>query len=281
MDIVQTSSSPTAAGLLEGRMITCSAGKGVLSARACLDCARTLGLPPCGGEYTLLSAIYNSAFDQDRSQEIHVTDLTKCIRKAYLDKIHKEAEMPHKMMAKIAGLAIHNHLEAKSLVGEAEMPVALDGVVGRVDVLYDGVLVDYKTVENIRIFNLPYGDHEVQLNLYAYMLRSMDREVNDLRLVYVSRSGPSKCRSKQCGAGTTMEMIDGEIRCPRCLKVVSGSHLGFVTVQVRRYSDEELEEVFQHRKNILQQAMAAGTLPQAEAGWICRYCTHECDEREE
>ncbi len=267
---------------VQSKLVVCSAGKGTMTVGECLDCARRTGLPPCGFEHTMLSAMYG-AFTEDRSKEIHVTDLTKCIRKAFLDKTTIVPEMPHEKLAAFSGLAHHALLEAKAdTAAEAEMVVSLDGVVGRVDSLNeDGVLIDYKTVKEIYRDRLPYGEHDLQLNIYAYMLRRMGKQVNGIRLVYISRAGPTTCKRfvEKRPCNTPVEWVNGRIQCPRCGNRPDNAHLGVVTVNVDMYPDNEIEEVFTLRSQLLRAALDTGALPPGETGWLCRYCPHECDVR--
>jgi len=265
------------------KQIIWSAGSGQMTIQECLDCAKVLGLPPCGFEHSFLLALYGS-MGEDRSGEIHVTDLTKCLRKACLDKTQPVVEAPHQMLNRFSGLAMHAFLEGKAdTKAEAEMGVALDGVVGRVDTLNeDGILVDYKTVKEIYRDKLPYGEHEVQLNMYAYMLRKVGRPVNGIRLVYISRNGPSTCQNYagKGKCGKEFEMALGELSCPVHGAAPASAHMGVVTIDVRMYSDAEMAEVFDVRRQSLQKALSMGAVPPAEPGWQCKWCLHTCDQRE-
>ncbi len=70
--------------------VLCSAGrspvkeKGELETGECLECALETSCPPCGFDYSFLRAVFNG--NEDRRSEIHVTDITGCLRKAYLFK---------------------------------------------------------------------------------------------------------------------------------------------------------------------------------------------------
>src|SRR5690242_12319182 len=126
-----------------GKKIMCSAGKGEMSAEACLRCALTLGSPPCGYDYALLNALFN---DKERTG-IHVTDLTGCLRKAYYEKQDGALEYPHEMIVRFVGTAVHKYIEEfPSEHLDNELPLAMDGLVGTADIVYkNGRIVDTKT----------------------------------------------------------------------------------------------------------------------------------------
>jgi CRISPR/Cas system-associated exonuclease Cas4 (RecB family) len=246
----------------------------------CLQCAHE-GCNTCGFDYSLLHSVYLGR--ENRSLEIHVTDLLSCPRKVYLGKTSPSCEMPHQMMAAYKGLAVHGMLERdnNTIFGMSEPPLAVDGLVGRPDFIMkmaDGKnrLIDYKTTKDIYTELVPYGEHEGQTNIYAYMLEKAGVKIDDIFIQYISMAGPTQC--KKCR--TTVEWTPDGYQCLTCGRTFPKGHLGAMLVPIRRYTSEEILQVVEHRKAMLQNALANKELPMGEPGWICKYCTHVCDVRE-
>jgi hypothetical protein len=114
----------------------------------------------------------------------------------------------------------------------------------------------------------------LQVNIYAYLLRKMGREVAKLQIQYIDASGPTKCRACRL----VVRKYEGEYRCPSCGKVIKNAHLGALLVDVPIMRDEEVLEHIQERKENLENAMAMGIAPEKEPGYLCGYCAHleEC-----
>ena len=245
--------------------ILCSAGKGEMEHTACLACSRT-GNQPCGYDYVVLRALY--ANHEDRP-DIHVTDLTGCLRKAYYSKTQKIAETPHSKYAMMVGSLMHEGLEGSDEHMDAELPFSLDGVVGKADVVYkDGRLLDIKTTRWLYVNKVPYGSHALQVNIYAYFLKKSGRKVNRLQIQYLDMSGPTKCRKCR----VPVIWVEGELKCPSCQKIFSNAHLGAALVEVPMMEVEEIESLINERKGELQTALEAGMPPAKEPGFLCEYC---------
>ena len=248
--------------------IECSAGKGVMPHTDCLQCALSGG-NTCGFDYVTLKALYGT---RERRPGIHVTDLLGCPLKAYWDKTNPVAEMPHKMLARTIGTAWHKFVETNDEFVECELPVEWDELVGTADIVYrDGRIVDNKTTRWLTPSKLPYGSHALQVNIYAFMLRQMGREVKSLAIQYIDMSGPTKCRACRL----PVEMIEGNIHCPKCGNTPKDAHLGVVLVDIPIMTDVEvLEEIHDKIKN-LQAAIDLGMAPEAAPSYLCGYCPHE------
>ena len=250
--------------------IICPVGKGTLAKDECLACALAAD-NTCGYDYTLLKSLY--AGDQDRSKEIHVTDLTGCLLRSYLDKKEPQPEYVHEKLAKGLGVLFHKALEVQDEHVDAEVALAWDGIIGRADVVYkDGRLVDFKTSRWLYPSNLPYGSHALQVNIYAHLLRQMGREVKSMAIQYIDLSGPTKCRSCK----TNVRMIEGVLACPKCGRSPTGAHLGAVLVEVAPMSKREIERYVASSVKELEQALKTGREPQAEPSYLCAYCAHAC-----
>jgi CRISPR/Cas system-associated exonuclease Cas4 (RecB family) len=260
--------------------IKCSNGKGELSHTDCLECARAGG-NTCGFDYSLLHSVYRSR--ENRTEEIHVTDLLSCPRKVYLGKVSPAAEMPHQMMAAYKGLAVHGLLEHdnNAIFGMSEPSIVIDGLAGRPDFIMkmaDGKnrLVDYKTAKEIYVDLVPYGEHEGQVNIYAWMLEKIGVHIDEMCVQYISMAGPTQC--KKCR--TTIEWSLDGYQCLTCGKIFPRGHLGVMLVPIRRFGEDEILQVIDHRKGLLKTALQNKELPVGEPGWLCKYCTHTCDMRE-
>jgi CRISPR/Cas system-associated exonuclease Cas4 (RecB family) len=142
----------------------------------CLACAKNRPAP-CGYDFSLL----NKVFEQSDRSGIHVTDLLGCLRRAYFSKVSPSPEYVSDMIIRTLGTLTHALLEDESDEFESEIPVDHGGIVGRVDLYYkDGDVVDFKTTRWLDKTKLPYGEHEKQVNLYAWMLEQSGKPVNRL-----------------------------------------------------------------------------------------------------
>lgn len=246
--------------------ILCSAGKGEMEDDACLSCAST-GNQTCGYDYVVLRALY--AHDNDRP-DVHVTDLTGCLRKAWYSKSATFVEYPHSKYAMMLGTLVHKGLELSDELMDSELPIDIEGIVGRADVVYkDGRLLDLKTTRWLYPSKMPYGSHALQVNIYAYLLGKMGRSVNRLQIQYLDMSGPTKCRKCK----VPVIMVEGEFKCPNCQKFFPDGHLGACLVDVRMMEYEEIKENLETRRNELQTALLAGMPPMREPGFLCGYCS--------
>jgi hypothetical protein len=126
--------------------IKCSAGKGEMDHEDCLVCSLKGDTSLCGYDYAILRALYSHSEVEERAREIHVTDMTGCLRKAWYSKSFPMSETPHAMYYRGVGTIMHGGLERSDFYLQSEIPFDVEGVKGRVDMLYkDGRLVDLKT----------------------------------------------------------------------------------------------------------------------------------------
>lgn len=250
--------------------INCSGGKGVFELEDCLACALRLE-NVCGYDYSLIRTMMNDEVKEKRREEIHVTDLTGCLRKAWYEKTQPAPEYIHETLARWLGVNFHGAAEGSDGVLDSELPLAYNGITGKSDIVYkNGRIVDYKFTRWIYPAKLPYGSHANQVNIYAYMLRKMGRPINKLQIQYVDASGPTKCRKCK----VPVRMFNGELKCPNCFQYVSGAHLGAVLVDIPLYSDEEVERIINDRKESLEGGLALGLPPAKEPGFLCAYCAY-------
>ncbi len=87
----------------------------------------------------------NDEVKEARRGEIHVTDLTGCLLKAYLDKVSPAPDYIHETLARWLGTNFHSAAEGSDALLDSELPLEWNGIVGKSDVVYkDGRIVDFK-----------------------------------------------------------------------------------------------------------------------------------------
>lgn len=257
----------------ENPLVICSTGKGKMHPNECLACALRQE-NDCGYDYALLRVLFA---DPPRTG-IHVTDLTGCIRKSYLDKVNPSPEYVHEMLIRSLGTMTHGHFEGSDEYLDSEIPVEADGIVGRADIVYkDGRIVDFKTTRWLMPDKLPYSSHGLQVNIYAHLLRKMGREVNRLQIQYIDLSGPTKCRVHKLPVRFNAL---GQLTCPVCDTAPKGAHLGAVLFDIPLLPEEEIAQIVEERRNMLNDALKSKEMPRAEVSFLCNYCSHvdKCSE---
>lgn len=256
-------------------MITCSAGKGELTNEECLQCA--LDNPPCGYDYSLMRALLAS---NEARPDVHVTDITGCIKKAILTKRVPPSEHPHEMLVRSLGTWVHRCLELDEGTDpyiKTEIDVEGLGIVGRADVYYtNNTLVDFKTTRWMKPSYLPYNSHALQVNIYAQLLREMGDQIDHLWIQYIDMSGPSKCGTHK----VPVRWMDGVLACPKCGKEPNEAHLGVYLVKIPLMSEDSLVEFITTRRDIILDALENDTTPLGEPSPLCNYCAYKdiCEE---
>ncbi|MHA1828793.1 MAG: GxxExxY protein [Candidatus Heimdallarchaeaceae archaeon] len=141
-------------------------------------------------EELIIRAIFNKAkeLQEDRSDTIHVTDLTGCIRKSYYIKKHGFPLDEKMAFWLIFGALVHDILTpviAEHLNGEREVRTVYEykgvEIQATVDVLAEDVVVELKTCNKIPY--QPYQSHIEQINAYMHFF-----DVPLGIIVYVSRT---------------------------------------------------------------------------------------------
>ena len=177
--------------------------------------------------------------------QVHVTDLTSCLRRAYLQRITDVYPSLKRMYWLFRGALAHqlveNTREPFSLT-EVRFQRRVNGVtvVGRPDKIVPnrGELYDYKTTKRITLKRLPYGEHTRQVNIYRWLVEP-HFQIDRLFLVYLDMS--------------------------RCASV--------------EVPTEDVESYVTDRAMVLHRAMQSGQLPPSEPSWLCDYCEvrDECE----
>lgn len=203
---------------------------------------------------------------------IHATDLVGCGLRSFWSKTKQVAEYPHHMLMRSLGTIAHGLLEADPSDTSAwtERTFEHEGVVGTVDRYYtqNKRLVDYKTTRWLKVSNLPYGSHEVQINIYAYLMRENGHEVDSAAIQYIDFSGPTKC--KDCKL-PVIPKPDGNC-CPNCGFYPRGAHLGAVLFEVNLMHPDEIKAFVEQRRDALRLSLDLDQEPEAEPSFLCSYC---------
>ena len=247
--------------------VICSATNREVSMDYCKSCA--LDIPsPCGFDYALIKRIHDALQPRDG---VHVTDLVGCLKRTWYEETEPLPERPSDVMYRILGTATHALLEDEqdeNLI--TELPLEYEGIVGRVDAYYptSDTLIDLKTTRWLMPAKLPYGDHELQVNVYRWLLENNGYPVNRMFLHYIDLSGPSKCRT--CKLPLTKEP-EGFI-CPKCGKEARNAHHGTAMINVPFMLMDEVEEFVLSRKEALLESLETGAAPEATPGFLCNYC---------
>jgi CRISPR/Cas system-associated exonuclease Cas4 (RecB family) len=224
----------------------------------------------CGFDYSLLTTMLS---DHERIG-VHVTDLTGCLRRAWYDKVSATPEYVHTRLYRVLGTALHAKLEqGDDDFAQSEVSLSAMGIVGTADVVYeDGRVIDYKTARWLTPSRLPYGSHELQLNIYAELLRQAGQEVTSLAVQYIDMSGPYKC--KKCKVLYEPDN-HGDLYCPKCGASNVEAHPGVVLKEIAIMDREEIQKLIVERRDTLITSLENNDPPDKEEGWLCNYCNHE------
>jgi len=169
-------------------------------------------------------------------------------------------EYPSGRLALLVGTKMHEALELASAEADAIPEIKVRWtteddiqVHGTADLyIANGfkILQDWKTAKAIYLSKLPYGSHEIQVNLYAFMLENNELEprlpVETLKMVYLSKIGPD---------------------------TRSGEHNGVVQIGVDKWAPEVAERYLNTNARILREAMKGNSVPsKTSERWMCSYC---------
>lgn len=249
-------------------------GSDIVSKEDCLACAAQHE-NRCGYTYSLLRFLYRA--QPDRSG-IHVTDLTGCLRRAYFSKTREVVQYPHEFLVLALGSITHAFLEGNDDVVDTEVKLDAMGVVGTTDVKHHNgrafgpfKVTDLKTTRWLKPANLPYGSHDLQVNIYSALLREMGYDVTAASIQYIDLSGPSKCRKCKLTVVPSSEEV-GLLICPNCGKAPNGAHMGAVEFEIDLQDEDEIKAVVEERRDILLLSLEMDDHPEAEPGFLCSYC---------
>ena len=166
-------------------------------------------------------------------------------------------EYPIGRIALLLGTWTHSILEGTNGDALAEIKVSYTTpaevtVVGTADLYIPATktLMDWKTAKQIYLKRVPYDHRETQVNLYAFMLARNELEprvpVENLRMVYISKSGPD---------------------------TKNGTHNGVVQKPVVMWDEARARTFIEKRVWALDQAMKGELVPhKTKKKWECSYC---------
>ena len=251
---------------MEMNDVICSSTGSVVDKSYCQTCA--LNVPPCGFDYALIKRVHKAL---EPRGGVHVTDLVHCLRRSFYERTDPVPERVSDVMYRILGTATHSILEGmedENLI--AEMSLEHEGVVGTVDSYYPKHkrLVDHKTTRWLVPAKLPYGDHEMQVNVYRWLLVNNGYEVDRMYLHYIDLSGPTKCR--KCKLPLTEN--GGLFACDVCGSEYNNAHHGAVILNVPTMLIDEVDTFVMERKAMLKESLKTGKMPEATPGFLCNYC---------
>jgi len=257
--------------------VKCPYYHGNVDFEECLACASSRGhVRKCGYPYSFLKAV--SVILTKPRPEIHVTDLVGCLRRAYFSKVSNYYESPSQWIAAVLGIIIHKGLEDFRPDGSiAEIPLSATTtsgikVVGRVDLLHNGRIIDWKTKRYLMPSKLPTRENEMQINIYYWLLASNGYEVTGGTLEYLALRGATRCDKCKC---LLRETYDGW-ECPECHKTWDRdkAHQGLYRADIHLRDLREIAQWIDERAVILQNALSHGVIPPKTDGkWLCNYCS--------
>jgi len=141
-------------------------------------------------ERLFLLAAYSFEEENDRRNEIHVSDLTNpCIRAVWYEKKRPLPPSPENALRMLEGKLLH---KVQVIPGSTmEMAVEFEGVKGRVDEYKDGVILEKKYVDfvpsTLAEVQRYYGHYIEQVGFYAFMLVSTGHEFKQALLHFAKR----------------------------------------------------------------------------------------------
>ncbi|MEM5852994.1 MAG: PD-(D/E)XK nuclease family protein [Candidatus Aenigmatarchaeota archaeon] len=173
--------------------LKCSKGYIEPRIESCIEC-ENLGIKKCDYTLALLSTMLKDLSLNADPSEIHVTDLTSCIRSAVLKKLYPYTESIDDLLWRVRGKVFHRMLEMEKVPNVlAEYPFQITfkfkkhkfKLVGVCDEYYPDqqLIVDYKST--LQVPSTPYSNHKWQLNFYRYMAKKQLGIDTKLRIVYM------------------------------------------------------------------------------------------------
>jgi len=168
-----------------------------------------------------------------RDGKIHVSHLIhKCLRRSYYGiKLGEDFLHTKTLLTFWLGKKVHEI----PVLAEHELKLEWNGIVGTVDEYENGLIVEKKTT--VWDVEQPMGHHKMQLYFYAVMLLKNNKEVNEMKIMYIDIN-------------------------KKDLKVFD------VTVPDLKF----YERMMTKRKEILSQCLDGNILPINFPSWMCKYC---------
>jgi len=149
------------------------------------------------------------ADEEDRKNEIHVTDLTApCSRQVFYEKKSPTPEPIENMLRMTEGKLLHKLF----LLGQSEVEIKWSGVKGRIDEYENGIIIEKKFVDfvpnNILEVQKYYTHYIEQVAFYAVMLVNQGYEFKQAFLLFVKRGEQNERGRKPLKAFDITPLID-------------------------------------------------------------------------
>lgn len=244
----------------------------------CLKCAIDNN-SPCSFPYSYLKA--SSVLMGSSRPDIHVTDLTGCLRRAYFSKVTNYYEEPSRWMAAVLGILIHSGLEKfappNSDIELSLSAITLSGirVVGRIDLLVNTIIRDTKSKRWLMPEKLPTKENERQINIYAWLLSKNGYVATAGVLEYLALGGATRCRKCNCLIDWNKEK--NKWVCPECKKTwgKDKAHRGAHQEYIELYNMDLIETWVDEKASVLDNALKTGAIApkiDTDGEWLCDYC---------
>jgi len=142
-------------------------------------------------------ALYRAYEDTNRfsnlpPNEVHVTEITYCLRKAYYARMSQSKPPIDKVTILQLGRALHEliqkYVRNHEIHSELEVTYPFREITlhGTIDLLIDGTIIELKTVSK-KPQNI-YPHHYAQVNAYYHMLRDAGYDVSEpVYVVYINK----------------------------------------------------------------------------------------------
>jgi CRISPR/Cas system-associated exonuclease Cas4 (RecB family) len=163
------------------------------------------------GEEAVYEAFYRYWRHEDRTNEVHVTDLCGyCMRQTYLQKKHPELFKMETMFRMLTGTKLHEIPLFPHIPDSHEIKLDGLGVKGTMDEYAYGIIYDKKVSFSEHTAAADYV--KKQLNYYAVLARERGMEVRGAVVLYINPElGKVKSFEVKLGPHDMMmaELIDG------------------------------------------------------------------------
>jgi hypothetical protein len=228
---------------------------GKVSLEECLACA-TRHENKCETPSEVIRGIL--AVQEERGTMISPSALTGCIRKSFLKNTNDYYDSLDQLYWSFRGQLAHSLLEKyqeEGAVVEKRLTRTLaNGITisGKPDAYYPklNLLRDWKTSRAVPKYNKPYDNHNLQVNMYRYILAKPDNEapvpIDEIKVTYLSMDATK-------------------------------------TVPAMLMSDRELEDILLNGSEMLKDAFDNGVVPVVPKEYpnypLCKYCPSEIREK--
>ena len=231
-----------------------------------------------------------------------VTQCIKGTRQAYLELTHDFALDPQDAFFRMAGTSFHSKLEAQGESDNCEVKVEDDDCYGTLDLIEDDTLWDHKMTGSYKamiVLGLQKFDGPLMFDEEGQpvLFKRGPRKGQQKREIIWKRSGTPDIREWQLQTCKYRLMYAHKtgVYMPKIkifmgvrdsgLQIATGRGIdkSFYTVDIPILPDEEVNNYFRRKKELLLVAMSTRTMPEVcdpEECWQGRRCQEYCSVRE-